>query len=119
LIWGLIDVCWESTFYGDSARIKCIETDFRETALWSGPEAPLGWRKFLLVYYVLPYLRPQTAEWIEKVNELEVALKQLTDNEIDLVFVKLLEVVDPRSRMLRVRKISKEQRLALDSLSIK
>jgi hypothetical protein len=73
----------------DTRRHRHIETDFRETAMWSGPVSQLGYCKRLLYCFGLH------AEWRKQVEELVVALKALTAAQASKMAWEMLELLDP------------------------
>jgi hypothetical protein len=77
-----------------------IETDIRETAMWYGPVAQLGWCKRLLYQEGLHV----PAEWRKRVEELLVALKALTAAQVSLMAWEMVELLSSPSDFRRLRR---------------
>jgi hypothetical protein len=98
LIGDLQDIAldFRHLYYDQTRYHRHIGTDFRRTALLSGPTSQYGCCKRFLFYIYTP------AEWREQVEELLVAMKALTFAQVSLMYWEMLELLRPSSyRFLR------------------
>jgi hypothetical protein len=75
---------------------RFIKTEFRETAIWSGPRDPHSWRNSNCMQSISALTFKPTAEWKEQVKELVMALKVITSYQCSFIYMKMFELVQPR-----------------------
>jgi hypothetical protein len=82
----------------ETRYLRYIETEFRDAAILLGPGDPHSWRNKGCMRWIGSFtsltFKPSD-EWKQPVEELVMALKAVTQHESWLIYVKMLETVNP------------------------